>query len=158
MSLRVRSGLIAGAGGFLLTLCIGVAVGLCGPLGGIAAGAVAGLLTIRGQAALPRNQAARDGAVSGAIAGVLCLFGQLIGTLGSLSLVPAILARNGGQLPFGQLPTSGDTVGQAAYWVSGLGTGVCFGLIGLALAAGAGAAVAYMMSPQQPPAPQPPAV
>lgn len=145
-------GLICGAVGLLVTTCISAAIGLCGPLGAIGAGGVAGFLAVRGEIFGQRSEATRQGAYAGAIAGGLAFFGQLIG--GVLALL--FILNIGAQPLFGQLPEEGDSAAQLGFWIGGLALGLCLGVIGLIMAAGSGALAAYLASPAQAPAPPAP--
>jgi hypothetical protein len=143
MTPRVKYGLIAGAVGLVLNSCISAALGICGPLVALLAGAVAGFLTVRAEDTPPQGEGARLGAISGLIAGALVFVGQLIGGVIVLALVPA----TGFQPIVGTLPAPSDITAQAAYWLGGMGVGVCFGMIGLAVSAGAGALAGYLATP-----------
>jgi hypothetical protein len=148
MSPRVKYGLIVGAIGFIINICASTFSGICGPFMALFAGAIAGLLTGREEVTASQGQSAQAGAVSGAIAGTGTLVSQLIAGVVVLAILPELDV----ELPFGQLPQAGNTAEQIGYWIGGLGAGFCFGLVGLVLAAGAGAAVAYFMYKPQPPA------
>jgi hypothetical protein len=151
MSPKIKYGLILGGVGLVLTICVSAAVGLCGPVVPLIAGGVAGYLAGREEPSTSQGQSAQIGAISGAIAGVGTTIGQLIGGVAAL----VYLQQTGTRLPIGQLPEVGNTTQQLAYYGGGLGAGLCFGLVGLALAAGAGAALAYFtFKPQTPAAPQ----
>lgn len=88
------------------------------------------------------------GPVVSLIAGGLIILGQMIGGVGALFF----LQSSGAESPFGQIPSlSGDATTQIAYYATGLGTAICFGLVGALLAAGAG----YLGTSDQPVAPPP---
>ena len=76
---RVKYGLIVGIIGLILNTCVSVALGVCGPLTALAAGAAAGFLAAREEQAAEQANGARLGAISGGIAGGLVFVGQLIG-------------------------------------------------------------------------------
>jgi hypothetical protein len=113
---------------------------------------VAGFLAAKQENPVTKGDGAKAGAISGAIAGALVLIGQVIGAVGALALIQF----TGTQLPFGQVPPpSADASQQAIYYLSGMGTGICFGLIGTGLAALVGAGAGYMGTPETPQAPPP---
>jgi hypothetical protein len=138
MTPRVKYGLIVGGGGLLINLVVSTLVGVCGPLTTLAAGALAGWLAARAEARPIRSDSAKSGAMSGAIAGSLMLIGQLIGGLIAISLIQS----SGTQPLIGHLPQNGAE--QVVYWIAGAGVGLCFGVLGIALGAGAGAAASYL--------------
>ncbi len=148
MKRTIKLGLAAGVIGAVVNICVSTAFGVCGPFVALLAGAVAGFFAARVPELASKGMAAREGAVGGGIAGALVFFGQLVGGLGALALV-----RVSGAPPiFGTIPTGDSPAGQQiAYWVSGLGVGACFGVIGLALAALAGAGAAYLAYPSRNP-------
>lgn len=141
----IRIGLIAGGIGLVLNSCLAAAMGLCGPFLALAAGAIAGFLASRAENPTARAEGARLGAISGGITGALVFIGQIIGAVGIL----LILQLTGMQMPFGTVPPTGsDPASQAAYYVSGLGVGVCFGVVGILTAALGGAGAGYPAPPQ----------
>jgi hypothetical protein len=141
---RVKWGLIAGTVGLVFNVCVAMAFGVCGPIVALLGGAAAGFFAARDEKAAARRGGAALGAISGVIAGGLIFIGQMVGAVGALALIQI----TGTQTPFGHVPTASDNPAyQAMYYFSGLGTGVCMGLIGLALAAGAGAIAAYLATP-----------
>jgi len=140
MQPRVKYGLITGAIGLVINVCISAAIGLCGPFVALLAGAAAGFFTAQAEKAPSKNDGARSGAVSGAIAGGLTLLGQLVGVITILFLT----ISTGIQPIIGTLPESSDMAGQAVYWVAGVGVGLCFGLVGVLLSALAGAGTGYL--------------
>ena len=146
MQPKVMYGLIAGAIGLIINVCISAAVGLCGPFVALLAGAGAGFFTAQAEKAPTKNDGARAGAISGAIAGGLTLVGQLIG--GVAILVLAMAADI--QPIIGTMPESSDMAGQAIYLVAGLGAGLCFGLVGIVLSALAGAGTGYLGTAETP--------
>ncbi|MBN1580427.1 MAG: hypothetical protein JXA89_06970 [Anaerolineae bacterium] len=144
MKPQTKFGLIAGVIGLVLTACVASFLGLCGPFVALFAGAVAGFLTAQQEAAPTKGDGARAGATSGLIAGAIAVVGQLIGAIGTLVLYQFL------DLPplVGSVPSiSADASQQLIYYGSGLGTGLCFGLVGIALAALAGAAAGYFGTP-----------
>ncbi|MFN3742777.1 MAG: hypothetical protein ACK4VW_08920 [Anaerolineales bacterium] len=141
MRTEIKIGLIAGAVGLVLNICVSTVLGLCGPFLSLIVGAAAGLLAVRqGKPAL-KSEGRKMGAIAGAIAGALMIIGQLIGGLGAL-----ILAQfSGVKIPFGEVPPpTADAASQLIYYLSGIGTGLCFGLIGTLLAALAGLAAGHL--------------
>ncbi len=138
MTPKIKYGLIVGIAGLVLTIVVALLSGCCGPLVAIAAGALAGYLANREE-----GGGAKTGAISGGISGVLILAGQFIGGIGSLLFFQSV----GFTQQLGILPGSTD---QASYWISGAVTGLCFGLLDAALAAGGGAAAAAIAGSQIP--------
>ena len=145
MTPRIKFGLIAGIIGLVINTCVSAALGICGPFTALLAGATAGFFAAQQEKATTRGDGARLGAISGSIAGALVLIGQLIGVLGVL-----ILVQISDIAPiFGEIPSpSADIAQQAVYYISGLGTGVCFGLVGVIVAALAGAGAGYLGTPE----------
>lgn len=152
MQPRVRIGLIVGAIGLVLNICASGLFGVCGPLLSLIAGGVAGYFAVQREKPTVKQEGRRVGATSGGIAGGLMILGQIIGGIGALFYIQS----TGGATPFGTVPPlSGDPAALAGFYLGGLGTGVCFGIIGALLAAGAGAGVGYFTTQDQPAAPPP---
>ena len=146
MQLRTRIGLIVGVIGLVLNICVAGFIGFCGPVLSLIAGGAAGFLTAQREKPLTKNEGARAGATAGGIAGALIILGQIIGGIGALFFMQA----RGMQLPFGQIPsTSSDPSTQIAFYAGGVGTALCFGIIGALLAAGAGAGAGYLATTEQ---------
>lgn len=138
MTPKIKYGLIVGGVGLIPTIIVAALLGICGPVLALIAGAVAGLLANRQE-----GGGAKTGAVSGLLAGALILVGQLLGGIIALVYVQGVgIAQQMGVMP--------DAASQAGYWVGGLGAGICFGLIDIALAAGAGAAAVAIVGPKSP--------
>ena len=151
MKARYKVGLAVGLVGLVLNVCISAAMGICGPVVSLLAGAVAGFLTARQEKAATKSSGAQAGAISGLVAGALIIIGQMTGGMGAL----AYLQASGTKIAFGTIPSpSADMNEQLIYYVSGLGTGVCFGLIGAVLSALAGAGTGFLGTPD--PEPQTP--
>ncbi len=148
MQPRIKMGLVVGVIGLAINVCVAGFIGLCGPIVSLLAGGVAGFLAAQQEKLSTKNEGAKAGAISGGIAGALVIIGQVIGGVVAL----AIMQASGNQLPFGTIPSSGDTANTVIYYISGIGTGLCFGIVGAALAAGAGASAGYLATPDQPPA------
>ena len=146
MQPRIKMGLIVGVIGLVLNVCVSGFIGLCGPFASMLAGGVAGFLTANQEKLTTKADGARAGAVAGGIAGGLMIIGQILG--GVIALV--LMQTSGTQLPFGTIPTGDDPSMMAIFYLSGLGTGLCFGIFGAALAAGAGAGAGYFGTPDQP--------
>jgi hypothetical protein len=146
MQPRVKYGLIAGGVGLVINICVGALVGVCGPAVALVAGAAAGFFASGEEQAPTQGDGAREGALSGAIAGGLVLVGQLFGVIVALGLTQSMQIEP----IIGTMPVQGDTAGQTVFWMVGLGVGLCFGLIGVALSAGAGAAAGYFNTSSQP--------
>jgi hypothetical protein len=152
MKPRTRIGLIVGAIGAVLNVCVAGAFGICGPVLSLIAGAVAGFFAAQQERPFNKNEGGRIGATAGGIAGALVIIGQIIGSLGALLLVQV------GGMPtiVGSAPSpSSDVPAQIIYYGAGVGTALCFGIVGAALAAGAGAGAGYLGTPE--PAAPPPA-
>lgn len=144
MKPRTRIGLIVGAIGLLLNICVSGFIGLCGPVFSLIAGGVAGFLAAQQERLGVKGEGARAGATAGAIAGGLMILGQLIGGVATLLYYQVA----GADTLFGQVPSGGaESIG---YYLGGLGTGICFGLVGTALAAGAGAGAGYLATQEGP--------
>mgnify|MGYP003574954575 CR=1 FL=1 len=150
MQPRTRIGLIVGVIGLVLNICVAGFIGFCGPVLSLVAGGIAGYFATQQEKPFTKNQAARVGATAGGIAGGLIILGQLIGGIGALAYMQA----SGAPTPFGQLPDfSADPAAQAGFYAGGIGTALCFGVIGALLAAGAGALAGYLTTSDQPSAP-----
>lgn len=148
MQPRTRIGLIVGAIGLVLNICVAGFVGVCGPFFSLLAGAVAGFFAAQQEKLSTKADGARAGATAGGIAGGLIILGQIIGGVGALFF----LQSNGTQLPFGSIPSaSADSASQMVYYLTGAGTSLCFGIVGAALAAGAGAGAGYLGTSDRPP-------
>jgi len=146
MQPRMRMGLIVGVIGLALNVCVSGFIGLCGPLVSLIAGAVAGFFAAQQEKLGTKGEGARAGAIAGAVAGGLIIVGQLIGGVGALFY----LQSTNTALPFGQAPGLSDGVSsQLVYYLTGAATSLCFGVVGAALAAGAGAGTGYLGTPEQ---------
>ncbi|HDD24595.1 MAG TPA: hypothetical protein ENF52_04060 [Chloroflexi bacterium] len=152
MKTYLKMGLIVGLIGLVLNVCVAVVFGLCGPLVAIIVGAAAGLLTVQQEKTTlaAKSDGAREGALSAGIAGALVLIGQVLGAIGALILiqnsnVPAL---------WGNVPTpSAEVTNQAMYYLGGMATGVCFGLVDVVLSVLTGALAGYLGTPIQPVSP-----
>ena len=144
MQPKIKVGLLIGAIGLVLNICVAGAFGICGPAVSLVGGALAGFFTAKQENPANKGEGARAGAISGAIAGALILVGQVIAAVGAL----ALFQFAGLKMPFGAAPSaSADASTQILYYASGMGTGVCFGLIGTVLATLVGAATGYLGTP-----------
>ncbi len=147
MQPRTRIGLIVGVIGLVLNICVAGFIGFCGPFLSLVAGGIAGFFATQQEKPLTKNEGARVGATAGGIAGALIILGQIIGGIGALFYMQS----SGTPTPFGQLPDlSSDPATQIGFYAGGIGTAVCFGLIGALLAAGAGAGAGYLATSDQP--------
>ena len=152
MQPRIRIGLIVGVIGLVLNICVSGFLGFCGPVVSLIAGGVAGFFTAQQERLATKSDGTRAGATAGGIAGGLIILGQMIGGVGALFFMQS----SGVESPFGQIPTlSSDPATQIGYYAGGLGTAICFGLVGALLAAGAGAGAGYLGTPDQPAVPPP---
>jgi hypothetical protein len=124
--------------------------GFCGPVLSLVAGGIAGYLATQREKPLTKNDGARVGATAGGIAGGLIILGQILGGIGAL----AYMQYSGTPPPFGELP-AGDPTTQVAFYAGGVGTALCFGIVGALLSAGAGAGAGYLTTSEQPVAPPP---
>jgi hypothetical protein len=147
MQPRTRIGLIVGVIGLVLNICVAGFVGFCGPFLSLLAGGIAGFLAAQQEKPYTKKEGARAGATAGGITGALMILGQIVGGMGALAYMQA----SGVTPPFGQLPDlSSDPAMQIGYYAGGLGTAVCFGVIGALLGAGAGAGAGYLATSDQP--------
>jgi hypothetical protein len=151
MQPRTRIGLIVGVIGLVLNICVSGFLGFCGPFVSLVAGGIAGFLAIQREKPFTKNEGARVGATAGGIAGGLIILGQIIGGLGAL----AYMQSTGAQTPFGAMPDLGDPATSIGFYGGGIATALCFGIIGALLAAGAGAAIGYLTTSDQPTMPPP---
>ena len=140
---RVKFGLIVGAVALVLNVFVSTAFGLCGPFTALLAGGISGFFTAQQEKLPLKGDGARAGVISGLVAGGLVFLGQLLGALGAILLVQSL----GGKTIFGQVPDLTAGPQSVAYIVAALGTGACFGVVGIALAAGAGALAGYLSTP-----------
>lgn len=137
----IKVGLVVGVIALLVNLVVAAAFGICGPFVALVAGALAGLFSSQRQMAASRGDGLRIGVTSGAIAGAMTLVGQIVGAVGAL----ALFQFGGLKMPFGSVPPVGaDPSLHAIYYLTGAGTGACFGIVGLILAAAAGAGAGYL--------------
>jgi hypothetical protein len=143
---RFKAGLIVGLIGLVLNVCVSTVFGFCGPFMTLIAGGLAGFWAAKQEKLPAKGDGARAGAVAGAITGGLMLIGQVLGGLGALLWV-----QYSGVSPlFGTVPSpSADSSQLAIYYATGLLTGCCFGAVGVALAALAGAGGGYLGTPSQ---------
>ena len=147
MQPRTRIGLIVGVIGLVLNICVAGFIGFCGPLVSLIAGGLAGFLAVQQEKPVTKNEGARAGATAGGIAGGLIILGQILGGVGAL----VFMQTSGASVPFGQIPSaSGDPGTQIAFYGAGIGTALCFGIVGALLAAGAGAGAGYLATSDQP--------
>ena len=146
MSARIRIGLIAGVISLVLTVCVATAVGICGPAVSLIAGAVAAYFVVKQEMPASQSEGGKAGAIAGAIAGAGGVIGQIIGGIVTLTVLPGLMES------MGNYSYSGAN-NSAAYWAGGAVTALCFGFVGVVLAAIAGFAVGYFTSNKPPVAP-----
>jgi len=144
MQPRIKMGLIVGVIGLAMNVCVSAFIGLCGPFATLFAGGIAGYFAANQEKLSTKSDGARAGAIAGAIAGALMIIGQVIG-----GVIALTIQQNTGTVPFIGTPAS-DIGSQATFYLSGMATGLCFGIIGTAFAAGAGAGAGYVATPDQP--------
>ncbi len=138
---RFKAGLIIGFIGLVLNVCVSTVFGFCGPFVTLIAGALAGFWAASQEKAPAKGDGASVGAVAGAITGGLMLVGQMLGGIGALLWVQL----SGTSPLFGSIPDpSAGLTQQVIYYGTGLITGACFGAVGVALAALAGAGGGYL--------------
>lgn len=144
---RIKIGLIVGAIGLVINVAVATIFGFCGPLLTLLAGGLSGFLAANQEKMTVKAAGARLGAVAGAITGGLMLVGQMLGAIGALFLI-----QSSGTTPlFGKVPPPGANLSQQViFYGTGLVTGLCFGGVGVALAALAGAGAGYLGTPSQP--------
>jgi hypothetical protein len=141
---RIKIGLIVGGIGLILNCIVAAAFGVCGPLLALAAGATAGYIASQQEKPPSKADGARLGATAGGIAGALVFVGQIVGAIGVL----AFFQVTGIHLPFGNAPApSSDAPMMIAYYLSGLGVGICFGTLGIGAAALGGGGAGYLATP-----------
>jgi hypothetical protein len=147
MQARTKIGLIVGVIGLVLNICVAGFLGFCGPVLSLIAGGIAGFFAVRQEKPFTKNEGTRAGATAGGIAGGLIIIGQILGGLGAL----LYMQSSGGPTIFGQVPNfSSDPATQIGFYAGGLGTALCFGIVGALLAAGAGAGAGYLATTDQP--------
>jgi hypothetical protein len=145
MQPRIKVGLIVGMVGLAMNICVSGFIGLCGPFASMIGGGVAGYFAASQEKLSTKSDGAITGAIAGAITGALMIIGQIIG-----GVIALTIEQTTGKVPFIGTPGS-DISSQATFYLGGLITGICFGLLGTAFAAGAGAAAGFMGTPNQPP-------
>ncbi len=150
MQPRTKIGLIVGVIALVLNICVAGLMGICGPLVSLIAGGIAGLLAAQQEKPATKNEGSRVGATAGGIAGGLVILGQILGGVGAL-----LYFQTSGRPIFGQTPNLGAPGAQLGYYAGGFGVALCFGIVGAALAAGAGALAAYLATPDRPVVPPP---
>ena len=144
---RIKIGLIVGIIGLVLNACLSTFMGICGPFLTLLAGAVAGFIAARQEKLPSKGEGARAGAIAGAVTGGLMLIGQALGGIGAL----VFIQQSGTNPIFGTVPSpSADISQQIIYYGTGLVTGLCFGVVGAALAALTGAGGGYVGTSGQP--------
>ena len=144
MQPRIKLGLIVGVIGLALNVCVSGFIGLCGPFASLFAGGIAGYFAASQEKLTTKADGAKAGAIAGGIAGAFMIIGQIIG-----GIIALTIQQNMGAVPFIGAPGS-DFASQATFYLSGAATGFCFGLLGTAFAAGAGAGAGYVATPDQP--------
>ncbi len=130
-----KSGLIFGAGMFVLVLLASTTVSpcfaICIAIGlGLAAGYVAGVFDHPPSS----PEATRKGAVAGAITGIMAILANIIGALVSGFLYQSNQNVYVSMCPGSQLPDP------ATFWVVELGLGACVALVNVGLTTGLGIA------------------
>jgi hypothetical protein len=141
MNPQTKFGLIIGLIGLLINTFVAAALGICGPAVALIVGAAAGFLAANEKKAAMKSESAKIGATSGLIAGGLVFIGQVVGAI--LALV--LLQSTGLPTIFGVAPSLSEEVSfQLAYYISGVGLGMCFGAVDLVASALGGAGAGYL--------------
>lgn len=141
MKRRVRIGLIVGAIAFPITIIVAAFLGVCAPFVALIGGAAVGFLASQSDEPPSRREGLRFGVTGGLIVGAVMLAAQIIGTLGALIVFQVSgLTPLAGSIP----PPSAEPSVQLVYYLSGIGTGACIGLLDIVAAAGGGAAGGYL--------------
>jgi hypothetical protein len=153
MQPRIKMGLIVGVIGLALNVCVAGFIGFCGPFLSLLAGGLAGFFAAQQEKLPTKSDGAKAGATAGGIAGALIIIGQVIGGIVALAYIQA----SGAQVPIGSVPpaSGGDPSLLIGYYAGGIGTGLCFGIVGAVLAALTGAGAGYMATQDQPSATAP---
>ncbi len=148
MKPSVKYGLITGVIGLVVIVPVSAFLGVCGPLVTLVAGAFAGFFTAYAGKTLTRREGWQTGAIAGAISGGLCLIGQIIGGIFILTFIQ----KTGTNLRFGSAPGPTSPISEyVLYYLSGLGTALCFGIVGIVLGAVAGGIAGALGTRQSPP-------
>ena len=147
MQPKIRIGLIVGFIGLVLNACVAVFAGICGPFLSLLAGGIAGFFAARQENPVTKSAGASAGAMAGGLAGGLIILGQIIGGMAALYYMQA----KGLPSILGQIPSpSSSAAAQAFFYLGGLGSALCFGIVGALLAAAAGAGAGYLGTTGQP--------
>ncbi|MCP4141161.1 MAG: hypothetical protein GY755_12915 [Chloroflexi bacterium] len=143
MKPRIKFGLIVGSVSFLLTACVSMVIGVCGPVVSLLGGAISGYLAAKEEALPTQADGAKAGAIAGAISGGIALLGQFLGGILTLAVLPSIMESLGDA--FYQQQASG-----VGYWAGGGVMMICIGLSGVITSLVTGAAGGYFgTQPQQ---------
>jgi MFS family permease len=146
MKERIRVGLIVGAITLVITAGISAFMGICGPGVSLIAGAIAGYFAAKKESPATKSEGGKIGAISGLITGGMGFIGQIIGGIIALILLPPLMESLGNNY------YSGVSTGEPViYWLSGLGTVLCFGVGGIILSSLSGAGTGYISTTEKPP-------
>ncbi len=142
MNAKLKAGLIVGGALLILNLGTGLICQLCPMALSIVGGALTGWLALK-WAAMPPKQPPADGAIAGGLAGL----GGFVGQILSVIINTMLFARGGFVNPLTgeQLVGQEQTIGV----LGGIGIWGCGGLVAIALAAGAGALMAMVLSDRE---------
>lgn len=144
----LKFGLLVGLISLLFVIPVAALMGICAPFITMITAAIAGFLTAYFGKAVTRRDGAQSGAIAGAICGGITLIGQLIGGI----LVLIYIQMSETPMIFGNAPSlSAPLLEIVVYYASGLGTGLCFGLVGIILGAIAGGATGALGTRELPP-------
>ena len=152
----VKSGLIFGAGAFLLVaLFASVGSPFCSLCVVILMGLGAGYVTGVFDKPISSPEATRKGAIAGAITGAMAILAQMLAAVIVSALYQTNQSLYVSLCPGTQLPDPGT------FWVLELGTGCCIAIVNVGISAGLGIAgsaiwfssVKNKISPNLPPAP-----
>jgi hypothetical protein len=146
MKARIRIGLIVGAITLVITTVISALMGICGPGVSLLGGAFAGYFAAKKESPSTKSEGGKIGAIAGMITGGMGIIGQLIGGILALTLLPPLMELMGNN-SYSQIST-GDPI---IYWLSGMGTSLCFSVGGIILSALSGAGTGYISTTEKPP-------
>jgi len=137
----LKFGLLVGGVSTLIIIPVSILLGICGPFISLLGGSAAGFLTAFFGKESDKRTGAQHGGIAGAITGGFTLVGQLMGGL----LILTFIQVTNTPLLIGTVPNESAPVAEKIlYYASGMGVGLCFGLIGIVLAVAAGALAGYL--------------
>jgi MFS family permease len=146
MKARIRIGLIVGAISLVVTTVISALMGICGPGVSLIAGAIAGYIASKKESPATKSDGGKIGAIAGVITGGMGLIGQIIGGILALTLLPPLMESLGNN-SYSQISSNDPII----YWLSGMGTSLCFSVGGIILSTLSGAGTGYISTTEKPP-------